>query len=204
MNYRTSHYKIEQRKTNRHLKNDFEWPAGPFSIVGLALVKLQLGCVEHYPMRIQHPANKKGARPRVISFKAYIVNHRKWLINMREKQPVSWTLNVRLVAKIKICSINWFRIDSMHCISYPLNRKEGKPLLFKQTLRPRFMSLACQHFSFHTKKLLDREIPFSLAFVGRVSFFMPPTSLALSHLCRHLHVSSVLLNRLRKKRLLIV
>ena len=45
--------------------------AGQFSIVGLALVKPQLGCVEHYPLRIQNPANKKGARPQVISFKTY-------------------------------------------------------------------------------------------------------------------------------------
>ena len=51
--------------------------AGQFSIVGLPLVKLQLGCVERFPMRIQHPTNKKGARPRVVSLKTHIVNHRK-------------------------------------------------------------------------------------------------------------------------------
>ena len=152
-----------------------------------------------------NPANKKGARPRVISFKTYLVNHRKWLIKINARnRPASWPLNVRLAAKIKICSVNWFRIDSMHCISYPLKRKEGKPLFFKQTLRSRFMSLACQHFRFHTKKLLDRERPFSLAFTGRLSFFITLTSRAFSYACSHLHVSHALLNRLRKKRLLIV
>ena len=105
---------------------------------------------------------------------------------------------MRLAAKIKICSVNWFRIDSMHCISYPLKRKEGKPLLFEQTLRSRFMSLACQHFSFHTKKLLDRERPFFLAFAGRLSFFVSLTSRAFSHAC-HLRVSRVLPNRLKKR-----
>ena len=90
-------------------------------------------------------------------------------------RPFSWPLNVRLAAKIKICSVNWFRIDSMHCISYPLKWKEGKPLLFEQTLRSRFMSLACQHFSFHTKKLLDRERPFPLVFAGRLSVFVLST-----------------------------
>ena len=40
-----------------------------FSIVGLALVKLQLGYVEHYSVRIQHPANNERARPRVIPLK---------------------------------------------------------------------------------------------------------------------------------------
>ena len=115
-------------------------------------------------------------------------------------------LNVRLAAKIKICSVSWFRIDSMHCISYPLKRKEGKTLLFKQTLRSRFMSLACQHFSFHTKKLLGHERSFSLAFADRLSFFVPLMSRALSHTCGHLCVPRVLLNRLhvRKKRLLVV
>ena len=51
----------------------------------------------------------------------------------------------------------------MHCISCASKRKEGKPLLFKQTLRSRFTYLACQHFSFYAKKSLDRERPFSLA-----------------------------------------
>ena len=35
--------------------------------------------------------------------------------------------------------------------------------MFKQTLRSRFTCLACQHYSFHAKKTLDRERPFSLA-----------------------------------------
>ena len=33
----------------------------------------------------------------------------------------------------------------------------------KKSLRSRFTCLACQHFSFHAKKSLDRERPFSLA-----------------------------------------
>ena len=72
-----------------------------------------------------------------------------------------------LCSKIKICSVNLFRIDSntMHCISCALNvkRKVGKSLLFKQTLRSRFTCLARQHFSFDAKKSLERERPFSLA-----------------------------------------
>ena len=36
-------------------------------------------------------------------------------------------------------------IDSMHCITYALKRKERKPLLFKQTLRLRFKCLAYQY-----------------------------------------------------------
>ena len=52
-------------------KNDLEWFAAQFCIVGLASVKLQLGYVEHYPVRIQHPANKKRAGPRVILFETY-------------------------------------------------------------------------------------------------------------------------------------
>ena len=62
------------------------------------------------------------------------------------------------------------------------------------------MSLACQHFSFDTKKLLDSERPFSPAFAG----FVPLTSRALSHTCGHLRVSRILLNTLRKKRLHVV
>ena len=64
-------------------KRDLKWLTGQFSIVGLALVKLQLGYVEHYPVRIQHrtPPNKKRATLRVISFKT---NYKKWLINMGE------------------------------------------------------------------------------------------------------------------------
>ena len=51
----------------------------------------------------------------------------------------------------------------MQCISYALKRKEGKPLLFKQTFRSRLTCLARQHFGFQAKKSLDREKPFSLA-----------------------------------------
>ena len=48
-------------------------------------------------------------------------------------------------------------------------RKEGKPLLSKQTLRPSFSCLTCQHFcnngyfSFQSKKSLGRERPLSRA-----------------------------------------
>ena len=51
----------------------------------------------------------------------------------------------------------------MYYISCALKRKVGKPLLFKQTVWSRFTCLACQLFSFHAKKSLDRERPFSLA-----------------------------------------
>ena len=65
----------------------------------------------------------------------------------------------------------------MHCISYMLKRKEGKPLLFQQTPRSYFTSLACQHFSFYAKKSLDRVRPFSLA-LQVVSLFSCLSNLA--------------------------
>ena len=67
----------------------------------------------------------------------------------------------------------------MHCISCTLKRKVEKHLLFKQTLRSRFTCLACQHFSFHAKKSLDRERPFSLA-LRVVSLFLCLARLAPS------------------------
>ena len=51
----------------------------------------------------------------------------------------------------------------MHCISYALKKKGGKPLFFKQTLRSRLTCLARLHFGFQAKKSLDLEKPFSLA-----------------------------------------
>ena len=76
MNYRTSRYGPNTRfishAKNRHRKNvNIDWLTAQFSIVGLALVKLQLGYVEHYSVRIQHPTNNKRARPRVILLKTY-------------------------------------------------------------------------------------------------------------------------------------
>lgn len=74
MHYRTLHYRtkiqfIESQeekkhknlKTNQCPKNDLEWLAGQFSIVGLALDELPFGYVEDYPVRIQHLTNKKRA-----------------------------------------------------------------------------------------------------------------------------------------------
>ena len=70
MRYRTSHYRTKIRYIESQLKKESkktkkyiyisalkEWPWVTHS-VGLALVKLQLGDVEHYPVKIQHPANK--------------------------------------------------------------------------------------------------------------------------------------------------
>ena len=51
--------------------------------------------------------------------------------------------------------------------------------MFKKTLRPRLTCLACQHFSFHAKKSLARERPFSLA-VRVVSLFSCLSRLAPS------------------------
>ena len=70
----------------------------------------------------------------------------------------------------------------MHCIKAALffkKRNEGKPLLFKKSLRSRFTCLACQHFSFHAKKSLARERPFSPA-VRVVSLYSCLSRLALS------------------------
>ena len=55
----TGHHAIEhwfgytecQEKKKGRPKNDLEWLAAQFSIISLALVKLQLGYVEHYAMR---------------------------------------------------------------------------------------------------------------------------------------------------------
>ena len=85
-------------------------------------------------------------------------------------------------AKIKICSVNLLKIDSnsMHCISCALKKRNvEKLLLFKQPLRSRFTCMACQPFSFHAKKSLDRERPFSLA-LWLVSLFSCLSRLAPS------------------------
>ena len=66
MHFRTSRYRtkiryIESQERKEKQKNKSapkEWSSMTCS-VGLALVKLQLGYVEHYPVKIQHPANKK-------------------------------------------------------------------------------------------------------------------------------------------------
>ena len=45
----------------------------------------------------------------------------------------------------------------------PRRKKKNRETARSLTLRSRFTCLACQHFSFHAKKSLDRERPFSLA-----------------------------------------
>ena len=76
MHYKTSHYRTtylgrskglcsqgrlhriprKKNKTDQRPKNDPEWLAAQFAIVGLALAKLQLGWVEDCSVKIQHPA----------------------------------------------------------------------------------------------------------------------------------------------------
>ena len=69
----------------------------------------------------------------------------------------------------------------MHCRSYALERKEGKHLLFKQTLKSRLTCLACRHLIFLAKKSQDRERPFSLfLFLRIVSLFLCLSRLAPS------------------------
>ena len=95
-------------------------------------------------------------------------------------------------------AVDQFRIDFMQCnaLHKLLNRKEGKPPLFKETLRSHFTRLACQHFSFHVKKSLDH----SLLLCGQsVSFCASPVS-RFSHARGHLRFSRVLPAGPRKKR----
>ena len=77
----------------------------------------------------------------------------------------------------------------MHCISCSLKKKVEKPLLFKQTLKSQFTRLACQHFSFDTKKSLDCGKTILSGFAGSLSFFVPLPSRAISHARGHLRVS---------------
>ena len=61
----------------------------------------------------------------------------------------------------------------------PRRKKKKGETARSLTLRSRFTCLTCQHFSFHAKKSLDRERPFSLA-VRVVSLFSCLSRLAPS------------------------
>lgn len=102
-----------------------------------------------------------------------------------------WPLNVRLATKIKVCSVNSFRIDSLHCRTYMLKRKERKPIKTSGVQANSKVTywIRLIRFQFLHLKISRPWNTVLSGFGGSLSFFVPLPSHAFSHAGGHLSVS---------------